>query len=25
VLLITYAGTPGTPTSIPVKGEKPEY
>jgi len=25
VLLITYAGTPGVPTSIPVKGEKPEY
>jgi quercetin dioxygenase-like cupin family protein len=25
VLLITYAGTPGTPTSIPVKGEKAEY
>lgn len=25
VLLITYAGTPGVPTSIPVKGEKAEY
>lgn len=25
VLLITYAGTPGVPTSIPVKGQKPEY
>ena len=25
VVLITYAGTPGVPTSIPVKGEKPEY
>src|SRR5271168_5496322 len=25
VLLITYAGTPGVPTSIQVKGEKPEY
>ncbi len=25
VLLITYAGTAGIPTSIPVKGEKPEY
>lgn len=25
VLLITYAGTPGTPTSVPVKGEQPEY
>jgi quercetin dioxygenase-like cupin family protein len=25
VLLLTYAGTPGTPTSIPAKGEKPEY
>ncbi len=25
VLLITYAGTPGVPTSIPAKGEKPEY
>jgi quercetin dioxygenase-like cupin family protein len=25
VLLITYAGTPGEPTSIPAKGEKPEY
>jgi quercetin dioxygenase-like cupin family protein len=25
VLLITYAGTPGIPTSIPAKGEKPEY
>jgi len=24
-LLITYAGTPGVPTSIPAKGEKPEY
>jgi quercetin dioxygenase-like cupin family protein len=25
VLLITYAGTPGVPTSVPAKGEKPEY
>ena len=25
VLLITYAGTPAVPTSIPAKGEKPEY
>jgi quercetin dioxygenase-like cupin family protein len=25
VVLITYAGTPGVPTSIPVKGEKAEY
>jgi quercetin dioxygenase-like cupin family protein len=25
VLLLTYAGTPGTPTSIPAHGEKPEY
>jgi quercetin dioxygenase-like cupin family protein len=25
VLLITYAGTPGTPTSVPAKGEKAEY
>ena len=25
VLLITYAGTPGVPTSIPSKGEKAEY
>jgi len=25
VLLITYAGTPGVPTSIPAKGERPEY
>jgi quercetin dioxygenase-like cupin family protein len=25
VLLITYAGTPGVPTSIPAKGEKSEY
>ena len=25
VLLLTYAGVPGTPTSIPAKGEKPEY
>jgi quercetin dioxygenase-like cupin family protein len=25
VLLITYAGTPGFPTSIPAKGEKQEY
>jgi quercetin dioxygenase-like cupin family protein len=24
-LLITYAGTPGAPTSIPAKGEKAEY
>jgi quercetin dioxygenase-like cupin family protein len=25
VLLITYSGTPGVPTSIPAKGEKAEY
>jgi quercetin dioxygenase-like cupin family protein len=25
VLLITYAGTPGVPTSIPAKGETAEY
>jgi len=25
VLLITYAGTPGIPASIPAKGEKAEY
>jgi quercetin dioxygenase-like cupin family protein len=25
VLLITYAGTPGVPTSTPAKGEKAEY
>jgi quercetin dioxygenase-like cupin family protein len=25
VLLITYAGIPGMPTSIPAKGENPEY
>jgi quercetin dioxygenase-like cupin family protein len=25
VLLITYAGTPGVPTSIPAKGEQKEY
>jgi len=25
VLILTYAGTPGTPTSIPQKGQKPEY
>ena len=25
VLLVTYSGTPGTPTSTPVKGEKREY
>jgi quercetin dioxygenase-like cupin family protein len=25
VLIITYAGTPGVPTSIPAKGQKPEY
>jgi quercetin dioxygenase-like cupin family protein len=25
VLIITYAGVPGTPTSIPAKGEKAEY
>ncbi len=25
VLLITYAGTPGAPTSLPAKGEKAEY
>lgn len=24
-LLITYSGVPGMPTSIPAKGEKPEY
>ena len=24
-LLLTYAGTPSVPTSIPAKGEKPEY
>jgi len=24
-LLITYAGTAGVPTSIPAKGENPEY
>ena len=24
-LLITYAGTPGVPTSVPAKGEKAEY
>jgi quercetin dioxygenase-like cupin family protein len=25
VLLITYAGTPGVPTSVPAKGEMAEY
>jgi quercetin dioxygenase-like cupin family protein len=25
VLLITYAGTPGVPTSVPAKGERAEY
>jgi quercetin dioxygenase-like cupin family protein len=25
VLLITYAGSPGVPTSVPAKGEKSEY
>jgi quercetin dioxygenase-like cupin family protein len=25
VLLITYAGTPGVPTSVPAKGEEAEY
>jgi hypothetical protein len=25
VLLITYAGTPGVPTSVPAEGEKAEY
>ncbi len=25
VLIVTYAGTQGVPTSTPVKGEKPEY
>ena len=25
VLLITYAGTPGVPTSVPAKGEQAEY
>ncbi|MGA2399703.1 MAG: cupin domain-containing protein [Steroidobacteraceae bacterium] len=25
VLLITYAGAPGVPTSVPAKGEKAEY
>jgi hypothetical protein len=25
VLIITYAGSPGIPTSVPAKGEKPEY
>jgi hypothetical protein len=25
VLIITYAGTAGLPTSIPIKGELPEY
>src|SRR5271170_1542335 len=25
VLLITYAGTPGVPTSVPAAGERPEY
>jgi quercetin dioxygenase-like cupin family protein len=25
VLLITYSGTPGVPTSVPAKGEKAEY
>jgi len=25
VVLLTYAGTKGTPTSVPIKGEQPEY
>jgi quercetin dioxygenase-like cupin family protein len=25
VLLVTYAGTPGVPTSVPAKGEQAEY
>jgi hypothetical protein len=25
VLLITYAGTPGVPTSVPAQAEKAEY
>ncbi|WP_323122322.1 cupin domain-containing protein [Burkholderia alba] len=25
VLLLTYVGTPGVPTSVPAAGEKPEY
>jgi quercetin dioxygenase-like cupin family protein len=25
VLLVTYSGTPGVPTSIPAKGEQAEY
>ncbi len=25
VLLITYSGAPGIPTTVPAKGEKPEY
>lgn len=25
VLLLTYSGTPGVPTSVPAAGEKPEY
>ena len=25
VLIITYAGTPGVPTSVPAKGEQAEY
>lgn len=25
IVLLTYAGTPGTPTSVPARGEKPEY
>jgi hypothetical protein len=25
VLLVTYSGTPGEPTSIPAKGEQKEY
>jgi quercetin dioxygenase-like cupin family protein len=25
VLLVTYSGTPGVPTSIPVKGQQKEY
>jgi quercetin dioxygenase-like cupin family protein len=25
VLLVTYSGTPGTPTSIPAKGQQKEY
>ncbi|SEM90577.1 Cupin domain-containing protein [Luteibacter sp. UNCMF331Sha3.1] len=25
VLVVTYAGTPGTPTFVPEQGQKPEY